>query len=131
MPPKKKSTYSKKSLKINEKEDKKLTETFKPVKKTSTRRGKVHKEEISDNDDTALVDIQGILKKFDLDINYGPIIGIPRSDRLKRAEYFEIPLLDEVKKTLHDKDLLKAHPELDLNIWNDIDHNTYVAINKY
>lgn len=131
MPPKKKSNSSKKSSKINEKEDKKLTETFIPVKKSSTRTGKAHNEEINDNYATTQVDIQEILKQFDLDINYGPIIGISRTDRLKRAEYFEIPLIDEVKKILNDQDLLEKHPELDLNIWNDLDDHTYLAINKY
>lgn len=133
MPPKPK-------IKNKEKDDEKLNERFKPVKKTIKRRAAEYKDthtegkKEDEENNKYKVDIttaQETLKHFDLDINYGPIIGIYRTDRLRRAEYFNIPLASEVKRILHDKILLKKYPELDLNIWHDIDHHTYVAINKY
>ena len=138
--PKKNSTITKKSTKNKEKDDKKLIEIFKPVKKTSTRRASKNKDiNTEGNMDNKgnnkykvdITNMQEILKQFDLDINYGPIIGISRIDRLRRAEYFKIPLMSKVKEILHDEKLMKKYPELDLNIWHDIDHHTFVATNKY
>lgn len=132
---KKKSKTTKKSTKIKEKDDKKLIETFKPVKKTITKsssdistedKRRSNKYKVHD-----ITNMEEILKQFDLDINYGPIIGISRSDRFRRAKYFKIPLMSKVKEILQDEKLMKKYPELDLNIWHDIDHHTYVATNKY
>ena len=131
MSPKKKSTAAskstvKKSLKNTEKDDKKLTETFQIVKNVIS-----HKTNTKNSTKVDIPTCQEMLKQFDLNINYGPIIGISRTDRLKRAEYFEIDVKDEVKKILLDTELLKTYPELDLNIWHNIDHDTNLAINKY
>lgn len=130
---KRKSTTTKKLSNFNERRDETLTESFKPVKKTTARRGtdKNEAKEVVDDDKVNIVNLQEILKEFDLDINYGPIIGISRTDRLRRAEYFNLSINFEVKKILHDEKLLKQFPELDFNIWNDIDDNTFMAINKY
>ena len=47
-----------------------------------------------------------ILKSFDLNCDYGPIIGISRSDRLKRAEYFNLTVSEDVKMILEDQSYL-------------------------
>lgn len=114
----------KRSRKIKEKDDKKLIDTFKPVKPVA----------ISMNIKYNAIDIpriNEILKEFDLNMNYGPIIGISRTDRFKRAEYFELPLKDETKAILKDRELLKKYPELDLNIWHDIERDTFTSVDKY
>lgn len=135
MPPKKKSTATK-STKSTATVDKKLTDSFKRVKKFNIDRldksTKADEEaKVSVREEIKVPILEEILKQFDLNADYGPMIGISRTDRLKRAKYFNLHLQDEVKDILHDNDLLRKHPELDLNIWHDIDHNTHVANNKY
>ncbi len=62
---------------------------------------------------------EAILRCFDLDINYGPIVGITRRDRLSRAEYFNLPVNQEVKNILNDPNLPSA---LNLNMWHDLEN---------
>lgn len=126
MPLKKKSN----TAKSTEKNDKKLTDSFKSVKNVKLSRHS-SKKSIGADEEVKVPVYEEVLKQFDLNADYGPMIGISRTDRLKRAEYFNLALKDDVKDILHDIDLLQKHPELDLNIWHDIEHNTYVANNKY
>ena len=139
MPPKKTKSVSmvaKKKSKKKEKETENvcITDAFERVKKPVSKRGKkssnteTSKTETSNNQAkktiTSVVDlptIQMILKSFDLNCDYGPIIGISRSDRLKRAEYFNLTVSEDVKMILEDQKLLDEYPELNTNIWHDIE----------
>lgn len=125
MPPKKKSTA------IKSRNDKKLTESFKSVKNLKVNDLAVDKATNVDQEDKVVPAFEEILKQYDLNADYGPMIGISRTDRFKRAEYFNLNVADEVKDILCDKDLLQKHPELDLNIWHDIEHNAFISNNKY
>ena len=89
----------------------KITSTLKPVKPRSASKTKEKQQKNWDHE-------REVLRCFDLDINYGPLVGISRRDRLARAESFSIPVSDEVKRILHD---LELPDELDLNIWHDLE----------
>lgn len=96
----------------------KITKTIKPVKpkaaSASAAAGtKLPKRRNWDRE-------REVLRRFDLNINYGPIIGISRQDRLARAEHFGILTADdeEVKQILKDPALPL---ELSLNIWHDLE----------
>lgn len=69
----------------------------------------------------ALAPMQQVLRNFDLNMNYGPILGIPRTERLGRAQRFNLPVDPAVSTILQDSGLLAVHPELDLNMWHDLD----------
>ena len=124
-----------KSKKLNTKNDKNMAKSFKSVKNKNVKvdrheANKAIEVEVDKEVKVKLSVAEEILKGFDLNVDYGPLIGISRTDRLKRAEYFNLNLKDEVKDILYDKDLLQRHPELDLNIWHDMEHNTPVATKK-
>jgi hypothetical protein len=65
--------------------------------------------------------IHKVLKAFDLDMDYGPMLGIMRTARLKRALALGFPVSDQVCQVLENRRLLGLHPELNLNIWHDMD----------
>ena len=106
-----------------------ITDAFERVKKPVSKRGKKFSNTETSNTQakktiTSVFDlpiIQMILKSFDLNCDYGPIIGISRSDRLKRAEYFNLTVSEDVKMILEDQKLLDEYPELNTNIWHDIE----------
>lgn len=131
MPPRKKSeNLAKKSANIGKNENKNLTETFKPVKKTKAKANKKKLEvesieqSIKSKSDKLTIDIsafQEILKEFDLNCDYGPIIGIPRTARYNRAKNFNLPIKGEITQILTNLELLQEYPDLDLNIWHNIE----------
>lgn len=102
----------------------KIVDTFKRVKKTTTQkpsRNKSEKDSKHDVNESDLLSMQAILKEFDLNYDYGPIIGIFRTDRLIRAEYFDLAVSKDVKKILENRNLLEKYPDLNLNIWHNIE----------
>ena len=138
MPPKKTKSESmvakKKSIKKEKETDNVcITDAFERVKKPVSKRGKkstntetskIQATTTTTKAITSMVDIptiQMILKSFDLNCDYGPIIGISRTDRLKRAEYFNLTVSEDVKMILEDQKLLDEYPELNTNIWHDIE----------
>ena len=129
MPPKKKAVNSesktvKKSSKkdlVMDEENTNITDTFKRVKKATGKGGTLKKKIRKDINDIDVQSIQAILKSFDLNCDYGPIIGILRTDRLIRAEYFNLAVSEDVKRILKDRKLLEEFPELNLNIWHDFE----------
>jgi hypothetical protein len=92
----------------------KITSKFKPIKASSTT-STAEKQPKSRNWDQE----REVLRCFDLDINYGPIVGITRKDRLARAENFAIPICDAIKQILNDPELPN---ELNFNIWHDLEN---------
>lgn len=127
MPPKKKSTQSKNTkiikAKLNENDTAKIKDTFKPIKSIQALRSKKTDKSkvVVVNEAIDIANYQEILKEFDLNSDFGPIIGIPRTARLNRAQYFNIPVKDEVVRILKDEKLLDAFPLLNLNIWHNIE----------
>lgn len=110
--------YSKiQKTKVIEKEENiNIADAFKRVKKPKTKTVASKKEAEID-----IPSIQAILESFDLNCDCGPIIGITRLDRLIRAEYFNLAVSDNVKNILKNQALLEEHPELNLNIWHDLE----------
>lgn len=108
MPPKKNSKIS---------ENKNIKNSFKSVKWTGGFKdiGPKAKKAVD------LQKIQEILKEFDLNADYGPIIGIPRTARYIRALNFNLSIKEEVTEILTDQELLEDYPEINLNIWHDIE----------
>ena len=114
------------------KEETKLTETFKRTKKSKNSKIVADKKELNDAESTCetLTDLSqdnidnmnNLLREFDLNCNYGPLIGISRTDRLRRAEYFNFPLDSKVQEILDDENMMKKYPEFDLNIWHNYEN---------
>lgn len=107
----------------------KLTDTFKRTKKSKKNSKSLDKKKKSDESgsscefsaDLSELEIENInefLKEFDLNCDYGPLIGISRTDRLRRAEYFNLPLNPKVQNILQDEKIMKKYPDFDLNIWH-------------
>lgn len=104
-------------IKVIEKdENTNIADAFKRVKKPKTKT--VASKKAAEID---IPSIESILESFDLNFEYGPIIGITRLDRLIRAEYFNLAVSDNVKNILKNQALLEEHPELNLNIWHDLE----------
>ena len=126
MPPKRSSISkkepinSRKRKQIDGEENKSIADAFKRVKKPN-RKGRSCKTKSNEPDTLDASSSQEILKCFDLNCDYGPIIGITRTDRLIRAEYFNLTVSEDVKKVLKDDRLLIKYPELNLNIWHDLE----------
>ena len=93
----------------------KVTESLKRVKHSTTKKETKTKE-------VDLVASEAALREFDLNVDYGPLVGISRLDRLLRAESFNLPVKPEISKILKDSELIQAHPELNLNIWHDLEN---------
>lgn len=69
-----------------------------------------------------LESIEELLKDFDLNCDFGPIIGITRTDRFIRAERFNLPITSEIKNIFKDTELFRNNPQLDLNMWHNLEH---------
>lgn len=91
----------------------KVTDSLKRVKNSTT---KAKTKEVD------LAASEAVLREFDLNVDYGPLVGISRLDRLLRAENFNLPVKPEISKILKDSELIHAHPELNLNIWHDLEN---------
>jgi hypothetical protein len=100
----------------NSPETSKISDSFKRVK--SSRKSAPTKQVKSKN----LNELEEILREFDLNVDFGPFVGILRSERYKRAISFNLPVKSQVKQIFEDSELLKEHPELDLSIWHDLEN---------
>lgn len=115
----------------------KLTDKFKRIKKNKNSKSetidKIKESDVAEstcaalNSDLSKSEIENIynfLKEFDLNCDYGPFVGISRSDRLRRAERFNLPINLKVKLILENEKIIKKYPEFDLNIWHN--YNTFI-----
>lgn len=76
---------------------------------------------VGEDDNLTHGQMEQVLREFDLNMAYGPFLGISRLARLERAERFALPVDARVGQILHDRELLETQPELNLNIWHDMD----------
>ena len=104
-----------------------VTEMFKSVKIANKRvdakffKNERTAKESNPSPSLTMSEMQEILREFDLNVDYGPILGITRTARFKRAILFDIPVKNEVFRILSDQNLLKHFPQLNLNIWHGIE----------
>lgn len=114
------------------KEETQLTDTFKRTKKSKNSKHVDEKKELNDAESTCenlaelsrseIDNMNNLLIEFDLNCIYGPMIGISRTDRSRRAEYFNLPLNSKVQNFLDDENIMKKYPEFDLNIWHNYEN---------
>lgn len=122
-----KSKSNSKSERNSEKEESDLTRTFQRIKQPkSSTDSKQNDAEVDvkclDVMEENIEEFRKDLKAFDLNCDYGPFIGITRHARLTRAEYFNFQVDEGVRSVLKNENFLKKHPDLDMNIWHDIEN---------
>lgn len=112
---------------MNEKQ-KTMNNLFKRIKNPQSiiNASKTHKQQAEFDLETKheldLIKVEKVLKEFDLNTDYGPNIGISRSARYERARNFGKEIKEEVETFFENKELLTANPELDFNLWHDIEN---------
>lgn len=104
---------------------KKATNRKLPTRNTRTSRAQNDKKISSSNIKTVSADVPQVdikdaievLKQFDMNMRYGPCVGIKRSQRWNRAKKFNLNPPLEVKSILDDNKFQKAIANIEHDLW--------------